>query len=131
MPLLCIAERGAGQCQSTTSELRLCCLDCCISGQKTPACLCSMPATAASGAEASPAHSPAAATAAADESAARHGGLDKQAAAPAALSPAQPHNPEGRQHPRQSIDMEPTQVCCLSASAKCSRSRKQTSYGAI
>lgn len=42
---------------------------------------------------------------AADESGARHFGKPAQAASPAALSPAQPHDPEGRQHPRRSVDI--------------------------
>ena len=50
-----------------------------------------------------------AALSAVDESAAQHGGLEKQVAPPVAQSPAQPTS-EGRQHPRRSIDVEPTQV---------------------
>jgi hypothetical protein len=74
----------------------------------------SMPAVVAAGAEA-PAAQPAA-----DESAARHGGLEKQVAQPFALSPAQPHISEGRQHPRRSIDVEPAQVWHPSAIPECS-----------
>lgn len=79
-----------------------------------------MPPGVASGNEA-PAALPAV-----DESAAQHGALEKQVAPPAALSPAQPHTSEGRQHPRRSIDVEPAQVCSLRNVPVCDQSVQQT-----